>query len=356
MVDVFLGYRDNATGLEYLSRSTSLNDHGFRIELRAYQYAVLQDWRELRVSKECRWDQLYEELNGAGVYSLDEALTALQLRPVHNALRRVLDVGMVETLVEIAKTVNEKTEKRAAPVTASTIAERTSVDPLDAFLEQAVRLFEEVVATGALGDAAEISYEEFQQRCKVRIQSALRIPQLEDAFSAGWPTEARLMIPSSSPGSRAIAIWGPVAAWSVLRSLPENDDGALALFDRLQFGPVLAEAFSSLGLEGEDSWRAVASLRLLLSPTFAHPAKSAAPVLCSSKELWSDPEIKWLLGINQSNKITYFNKELFEEMLWWTELPVLLNILEEKTDGPCGCRADGGADIGCTERCAEGRI
>ena len=134
----------------------------------------------------------------------------------------VLDVGTVETLVEIAKTTNKKTEKRAAPVSASTIAERTSVDPLDAFLEQAVRLFEEVVATGAFGDAAEISYEEFQQRCKVRIQSALRIPQLEDAFSAGWPTEARLMIPSSSPGSRAIAIWGPVAAWSVLRSLPDE--------------------------------------------------------------------------------------------------------------------------------------
>ena len=92
-VDVFLGYRDNATGLEYLSRSTSLNDHGFRIELRAYQYAVLQDWRELRVSQECRWDQLYEELHGAGVHSLDEALTALQLRPVHNALRQCAGRG-----------------------------------------------------------------------------------------------------------------------------------------------------------------------------------------------------------------------------------------------------------------------
>ena len=74
----FWGTGITLPGLEYLSRSTSLNDHGFRIELRAYQYAVLQDWRELRVSRESRWDQLYEELNGAGVYSLDEALTGLQ--------------------------------------------------------------------------------------------------------------------------------------------------------------------------------------------------------------------------------------------------------------------------------------
>jgi glycosidase len=328
--EVFLGYRDNATGLEYLSRSTSLNHHGFRIELRAYQYAVLQDWRELRISKECRWDLLYEDLNGAGVHSLDEALTGLRLRPVHNALRRLLDAGMIETLVETAKTLNEKTEKRAATATTTLTAERITVNPLDAFVEQAVRLFEEVVATGALRDAASISYEQFQQRCKLRIQTALKIPQLEDAFSGGWPTEARVMIPSRSPGSRAIAIWGPVAAWSVLGSLADDDDRALMLFDRLQFRPVLGEVFSSLGLEGEDSWRAAASIRLLLSPKFAHPANGATPVLCSSKELWSDPELKWLLGVNQSNKSTFFSKELFEEMLWWTELPVLLNILEEK--------------------------
>ena len=328
--EVFLGYRDNATGLEYLSRSTNLNDHGFRIELRAYQYAVLQDWRELRTSKECRWDQLYEELNGAGVYSLDEALTGLRLRPVHNALRRLLDAGMIETLVETAKTLNEKTEKRSATATTAITAERIMVNPLDAFVEQAMRLFEEVVATGALRDAASISYEKFQERCKLRIQTALKIPQLEDAFSGGWPTEARVMIPSRSPGSRAIAIWGPVAAWSVLGSLADDDDRALMLFDQLQFRPVLGEAFSSLGLEGEDSWRAAASIRLLLLPKFAHPAKGSTPVLCSSKELWSDPELKWLLGVNQSNKSTFFSKELFEEMLWWTELPVLLNILEEK--------------------------
>lgn len=328
--EVFLGYRDNATGLEYLSRSTGLNDHGFRIELRAYQYAVLQDWRELRTSKEYRWDHLYEDLNGTGVYSLDEALTGLRLRPVHNALRRLMDAAMIETLVETAKAVNEKTEKRAVPATTTIATERTTVDPLDAFLEQAVRLYEEVVATGALRDAAQVSYEQFQRECKRRVQEALRIPQLEDAFSAGWSTEARVMIPSRSPGSRAIAVWGPVAAWTVLRSLAGDDSDALTLFDQLQFRSVLGEMFSSLGLEGEDSWRAVASIRLLLSPAFARPVKGTTPVLCASKELWRDPELKWLLGINQSNKTAYFNKELFEEMLWWTELPMLLGLLEKK--------------------------
>ena len=85
--------RDLPVGLEYLKRSAELLANGFTIELHAYKYAVLLDWRELRSDEEHPWDELCDALQGRGVPNLDHALINLKLRPVHQALRSLLDPG-----------------------------------------------------------------------------------------------------------------------------------------------------------------------------------------------------------------------------------------------------------------------
>ena len=100
---LILRYRDCAKGLEYLRRATDIHRYGVTVDLRGYQYAVLLDWQELRSTAEYPWDRLCDSLSGAGVHSLDHALSLLRLRPLHEALEHVLHPGAMRVLAELGR-------------------------------------------------------------------------------------------------------------------------------------------------------------------------------------------------------------------------------------------------------------
>jgi hypothetical protein len=79
----------------------------------------------------------------------------------------------------------------------------------------------------------------------------------------------------------------------------------------------LANTFHTLGLSGEDGWRAAARVRFLLH--------RAAPLsLQLSPREWQDSDVLWLTGTHGSDGVRYFNQESHEEMLWWIQAPALV--------------------------------
>jgi hypothetical protein len=162
-----------------------------------------------------------------------------------------------------------------------------------------------------------------------------------------------------------------VLGWCVLELLAESinaekpERAALDLFDRLRLREPLAHSFSALGLEGEESWRAAARIKVALlveagvsapeaSSTMALPeraatvpidgvaasalAPSAAPVKASGKKkstpalspiLWHDADVRWLTGVHEAQGRAYFIKEFYEELIWWLQLPVLRKLADE---------------------------
>jgi hypothetical protein len=62
-----------------------------------------------------------------------------------------------------------------------------------------------------------------------------------------------------------------------------------------------------------------ARIRVLL----ANPNVTTAVQVADSK-LWDDADFRWLTGLSESRGVTYINKECFEEMVWWLQLPRLL--------------------------------
>ncbi len=111
-----LAYRDVLTGLEYLQRSGDLADRGMTFHLHAYQCHVLMDWHEKWASAEKPWDRLCDQLNGSGVPSLEDALIDMELQPVHQALRHLLDQDTIRLLTDLAE------HPRVAPGTGSVSA------------------------------------------------------------------------------------------------------------------------------------------------------------------------------------------------------------------------------------------
>ena len=85
--DSVIAYRDTVQGLEYLRRSRDFVQHGLTVGLRGYQHMALLEFRVMQPTATHPWDRLSDALGGSGVYSVDDALNQMRMRPLHEALR-----------------------------------------------------------------------------------------------------------------------------------------------------------------------------------------------------------------------------------------------------------------------------
>jgi hypothetical protein len=283
-----VAWKDGATGLEYLRHAWQIEREGLRFDLRAYQYAVLGEWRELQSTTEQPWDRLCDALQGAGVYRLDEALATLRLRPVHEALRAalappvlrdaVLALGQrrprsmqatADALEEVARTISLPDSEEPAAALAPQLA--IFADRVEAFL----RLAQETLSEG---------HSPTRQAVEAQFRGL--------ALPFGDEVEAE-------PALEGLA---PVFAWAALRLLP----GKVADFDALHLRKGLAEIFPSLGIEGEAAWRAAALVRLLLG---SFDGETPPENVFAAESFWTDADTCWLLGVNEYQGKRFLDRE-----------------------------------------------
>jgi glycosidase len=354
-----LAWRDSLTGLHHLRRSVGLVEHGLTLELHAYQCHAFLDWRELRSTAELPWDRLCDELAGRGVADLDDALVRLELRPTHDALRRLLEPELMRHLADVA----ERSFAGAPPAhpTRGRQENRKAFDSLrEELLQDAGRRCRDFLSAArelqrAHGEHADERYADpaaMEEGFRQRLRTALRIPALEAMFPEAWPVAARRVLPSQSPLGPAASLWAPVLAWSALEVLAESVSeadvekterrrSALDLFDRLRLREPLAHTFQALSVNGEDPWRAAARIKVALlveagvldgnaagrEGESAQAQETVPPI--HSPAFWQDADVRWLTGVHEAGGRTYFNQEAYEELLWWLQLPALCRLAAE---------------------------
>ncbi len=389
-----LAWRDSLTGLEYLRRANDLAERGLTLELHAYQCHVFLDWHELHATAEKPWDRLCDHLNGRGVPSLEDALVNLELQPVHNDLRALLQPDLVRLLADLA-------EHPRGPGSADRRLNRERTE----FIEQSWTRCESLMRSAQTAYLSRIGFEKRKAispadpagsgtAFRERVRAAMRIPVVEALFPAPWTAAARRVLPSPSPQLTATAMWGPVFGWCALELLAESIDPlnpgrlALDLFDRLRLREPFAKAFNDLGFEGEEGWRVAARIKvgLLLEaevgkpgpavdeeavvpqPRAAAPGTAAIDTRLPEREvkavtpskaaeiepvaeikpeekklslapvLWSDPDVRWLTGVHEAEGHAYFIRESYEELLWWLLMPSLLRLAGEPAPSRAAAR------------------
>jgi hypothetical protein len=327
-LSMFVTYRDALTGLAYLQRARDLAERGLCLDLGAYKCHVFLEWRDIREDAMHPWGLLCDELAGHGVASLEDALRELQLKPVHEALRAVVDPALAEALTDSLGVEGVKAKARILSVL-ETARHRAGV---------LVAETERYVASGAGKTAGLVpeekwkgSREDAEQVFLGRLRAALCLATLEEETGelGPWPQEARAVLPvDHSLHQQAVAIWSTMLAWCAVEALghlrdPENHEAASTqLFDALRLRGPLGEVFSAAGLVDEERWRAAARLRA----SFAHSSPATAPFA------WlHDPDVAWVVGIHKYEDISYLVKEQFERLLWWLNLRALLEIAEADT-------------------------
>ena len=346
---VVIAYRDQARGLEYLRRATDLAWHGLTVELRGYQCMVLLDWREHHASAEHPWDWLCDELNGAGVVSMEEELAKLRLRGLHQAVREAVSAGNCRVLGEVARSplADDESSKCGVETETTTTEVETSEDALetpelaavapasvdnqpdrrlDGLLAQADVVFARVVEKLPEAEACKVQSSAKSGYLEL-LPAIAQIPGMQSTLIADWPATTRALLPAEEPEWRAEQSFAPVLAWALLEGVPMRCSRSV-VFDHLHLRAALGEAFAAIGLQGDAMWRAAARVRVLL----AHPKSPRETI--ESKAFWADPDVRWLLGVNASDGKTYFNKEQFEEMWGWLQVPVLVAAAVRKASAP----------------------
>jgi hypothetical protein len=338
--DTIVAYRDATNGLEYLRRGVDFHHHGLSVTLRGYQHIVLLDWRELHPSSDHPWDRLCDAMRGEGVHSVDAALSRLRLRPLHDALHAVINAENIRTLISVSSqpATASKTSPPEPRNDGKTWPQQRNLPPqkngenppepalppidprLHTLLDQCSAFFDRALASlptenRDLGEKLRSSSTQtYRAQCTTAFSVPARLQQVEKKLAADWPALARLMPHSEQQ-------WAMLLAWIALGSLPWQGSSTAA-FDTLQLRAALAEIFSTFGLEEQDAWRAAAQIRVLLLQSDA----------VDPHAFWNDGDVRWLAGVNESAGVTYVNKELFEGLADWLQLPSLLEIAEPGSD------------------------
>jgi glycosidase len=379
----FVVYRDANANLEHLVRASDLRDHGLTLSMQAYQYIVLQQWRVFHASAERPWDRLCDDLQGRGVSNLDEALIDLRLRPVHDALAAAVNCAnaeaFIQTIHEAAKsaqattanqtvsqatkgtkpvnanlTINSRKTEPAtslpskvpptkpyaplpaevpptksgtplvtdapptnsgAPHLASEIWDPTALDQplpnrLHPFIE-ACQSFYTQLSSEHVSHAASTTSDVPAKPIEALAHQALSILDLSNKIPSEWTPAAQRVAPLAT--ANAPAQWAQLLAAITLAGFPGSAPQR-ELFDKLRLRNALARIFNTFGIHGEDSWRAAARVRMQLQQ-FGTPDEALR-----TNAFWADPDTGWLLGLNESNGITYFDKFKYEELLTWLHI------------------------------------
>jgi hypothetical protein len=327
-VAMFAACRDAVSGIEYLYRSRDLAERGLNLELHAYQCQVFLEWRDLLEDETHPWGLLCDELAGRGVSSLEDALFALRLRPVHAALHAVAGKECSERLASLGCLADGPVRSREINAACEELEQRVA-----ALLEAAQSYFAGAAAalTGTAPPADWRPHRRVSQRALLdRVRTALSLAAVSRKAGVKWPAELKTVLPVERPGSESAGAWSAVLAWSAVEALgclldPRNRDLAAArIFDGLRLREPLADAIASASAgdsEGEAKWRAVARLRA----SFAHSSRSSAPYS------WlHDPDVAWVMGVHQYEGASYIVKEQFERLLGWMAFRGLLDAAGEQ--------------------------
>jgi hypothetical protein len=248
------------------------------------------------------------------VTSLEDALTALRLKPVHAALRAVVDPALAQGLANCVA-INEQTQVLSG---ASSLLETIDEGILGLLAE--VKLVTR--NGGSERHASSVDREAKAQRIlRARIEAALNLAAGKTGLK--WAAESCDVLPLGDfSGRQRIDVWSSVLGWCALEAIGhaynplEPEAAAEQLFDTLRLREPLAEAFALHGLSDDERWRAAARLRA----SFAHSSRPVSP------GSWiHDPDVAWLIGVHQYEGVSYVVKEHFEHLIWWMALRDLLD-------------------------------
>jgi hypothetical protein len=332
--------REQRSNLWFIRSSKDLCENGLFVGLKGYETQVFLDIYEVNDDERGRWARLHHELQGRGVPDPHAAIMDIFLGELYYRFTEFFKPEIINTLHGFF--INAKGEEAEQSFIESLQA------PVEAFTETASRFiagangsFDAWAALDENGEPlafTQIDRNEIQNEFAAAVKRLLKI-----AGYAGLPKAGANIPESMLAGILAkrirerqvlCAVVLGYSLLSLLRSIiGEGADGCFAVslgFDHWCLDRKLREQYRQFGASEVESRRLTDISRLILSRTAPaetapyraadrqfDPRKFAAKII---EENYLAEDFRRILGVNIFDDITWFNKEGFEELLFYGTL------------------------------------
>ena len=315
----FTVFRDHTTGLEYIRNNRELFGKGLLLDLGAYQRHVFLDFRQVRDDVDGRCAQLATYLDGRAVPSIEDALREVLLQPIHECFRTLANAGIWRQLVECRGT---SPDGCAVPRPGLC---RDLLEEVESDAQELLRAIREQV--GQSGDpASDPAVGQIAREMRQELEAILESPSLRTLPLGNGSLDLAQAVTYLRAGFQDCpATWGTLLGWLFLHSLGklagEADYAQISRswIDEWLLGNIIARALEDLGLDDGAASHALLTVKILTThqrwfrtggpePLRAHQAVAS----------WlNDSEVQRLLHVNRYRGILWFNKESFDQLLWW---------------------------------------
>jgi glycosidase len=331
----FVFFREQRQNLWYIRSSKDIAERGFFVALNGYESQVFLDIHEV---EDCngRWARLNTELNGRGVRDLTAA---------------VMDIFLGELYFRFAELFKKEREYLQG-IVQFFIAENSTVkdaevfilplkEPTLAFIDAAIRF---IPGNGyepftAARNCTAIPPEEIWEQFAAFLYRLILLARYTGTGSKADQTvkkpgktgEQLLKYlaenKAARPGLRAFAAgYGLLALLRSILGVGATGATAAALAVHWQLDRKLQEAFHVLGIPGNESYRVTEIMKAVLSRTApGSPVGRSFSAEALILENYDDKNFKRLLGINIFDDVMWFNKEAFEEVLFYVPFFLVLD-------------------------------
>ena len=331
-------FHDYISGLEYIRNCHDLHKNGLYIELDAYKYHVFLDFRMVSDDKARQYANLAKQLNGKGVANIDEALQEMVLRSVRQPFLELVNAGQIQWIID----------HRQLPFNISETSKAKSIEAVLDEIEGKSRLLliQARQKIDGKGDP-----EELARQIRQRIFVILHLPVLDTLFT-GKKAQSSIKITNyfhkgftgeqskQSPiihGDRRI--WGILVCWAIIQELGKisqqdnYEETSLNMINEWKLRIILAGAFNELGVNEDDSQQSVNLIRLLVryNRWWDIDLSNQAAIADMVKNWLNDPELQGYIVTNRYQGKLWFNKERFEELLWWFFIVALIELQLQTT-------------------------
>ena len=309
-------FRDHRSGLEYLRSGRELAEQGLYLPLGPYQYYVLLDWREI-VDADGSWAELAADLDGRPVADLDAEWKRRRYAPLHEALRRAVDPGLLARVGRELLPVGREKRPALALFGREVATLRTALAHAAGLPEPKTAIGDELAA-----DIAALESLLALEGRDAREQAALA------ALHCALPGA-----PGAGADTRQPEFSRVFLAWLALRRLGELGGP--------QGAPARTAAWLEEYLLRDTLYR---QLRLETDEATAHRDALLVAVLCRHQGAWradaeemaalravlANPQTRELLGWHRHGDVHYIVRERLETLLCWLFFTAAVDAVAEE--------------------------
>lgn len=307
----FVVFKDHVTELEYIRRFEELRDKGLFVALGAYKFNVFWGFKVVTVSDDAPYHELYKALNGNGLPDLRQALLKIRYKTVHQAVRALLAHDFILPSAKKAYPVNNAMQKtlRAFETCCQTVA---AFEGLPMLTEDELRL--------AL-QKLERLFQLMQNPPLTKVSKSGKTP------SRIWVRLEQIFVPTITGPNADLPFLRMFLILKALKTFYKSMDKTdFSFLDNRLLNEVFEEYLQNFSESAARDTMTLPLLKILVVFKNGILFKTNRQLRLEIENLISLEPTARYIDIHPFEGVYYFNKERFEELIFWLYFLKLLEV------------------------------